>query len=371
MARKPNKVILPPVYARTIRGPRKTDGRWYWRAEVHEDGTRTVWTGWGTREEVARTVAVLVASGAHAATPEPDRREVRTVRDLMETWLGAEAERPNLKAKTLTVYRFFAKNIVKAIGDVALASLDLATMNRLRDARLTAKAAETAVNQEITILRRAWRWGAGMGLCADRTLPRPVLRVHLKRDKTTPTPDEVGRVIAHMQGWPRLAVIFLASTGARLDELASLRWKDIDLRRGEHGEIRFDGKTGPRPFPVPEALARELAMVAHRPPEGRVLAVGRDTARTALSQRYIPAACEAAGVRRFTPHGLRRMVVGILYRRTDPGTAGALLGHAAITAMRYYHQATPEGCAEAVKAARLGVFTSGRVLAFTGRDGGE
>jgi hypothetical protein len=64
---KPEKIRIGEVHARPIRprGARGTqDGRWYWRAEVFtgEDGkSRTVWTGWATREEA---IAAISLAGA-------------------------------------------------------------------------------------------------------------------------------------------------------------------------------------------------------------------------------------------------------------------------------------------------------------------
>ena len=37
------------VRCRAIRGPK--DGRWYWRAERHKHGRKTVWSGWATAAE--------------------------------------------------------------------------------------------------------------------------------------------------------------------------------------------------------------------------------------------------------------------------------------------------------------------------------
>ena len=60
--RKPAKLKLDPVTAYPRRGPR--EGRWYWQAVRREGGKQiTVWTGWGTRDEVRRTLAALVAGG--------------------------------------------------------------------------------------------------------------------------------------------------------------------------------------------------------------------------------------------------------------------------------------------------------------------
>ena len=90
--KKPSKVEVGRVKVRALRargtrGPQ--DGRWYWRAEVYEDGgSRTVWTGWASRDEVVVEVADLVARDA-LDKPRQQETTVATVRDLLETWTAA------------------------------------------------------------------------------------------------------------------------------------------------------------------------------------------------------------------------------------------------------------------------------------------
>ena len=59
---------------------------------------------------------------------------------------------------------------------------------------------------------------------------------------------------------------------------------------------------------------------------------------------------------RFTPHGLRRMVVSRLMRaRVDPGTAAVLTGHSVQVMLRhYYQQITDDDRRAAVEQANLG-----------------
>ena len=87
--------------------------------------------------------------------------------------------------------------------------------------------------------------------------------------------------------------------------------------------------------------------------------------RAHLSAKYIRPACERAGVRRFTPHALRRAAVDAFMRAgVDIGTAAAITGHSPQVMLKYYRQATDEDCRRAITVAQLGLLQTGKVVAF-------
>ena len=70
--------------------------------------------------------------------------------------------------------------------------------------------------------------------------------------------DEVGKVLAELEGVPRLVCMALYGAGLRLTEGLSLRVKDLDLRRGEI--LVRDGKGAKdRVTMLPASIARPLA----------------------------------------------------------------------------------------------------------------
>ena len=59
MSRRPAPLVVGPLRAAAIRGPR-ADGRWYWRARRYVDGAESCpWTGWASRVEAERQLAAL------------------------------------------------------------------------------------------------------------------------------------------------------------------------------------------------------------------------------------------------------------------------------------------------------------------------
>ena len=98
-----------------------------------------------------------------------------------------------------------------------------------------------------------------------------------------------------------------------------------------------------------------------------MLGVAHKTVTNGLCSIYLKRACEAAQVRRFTPHGLRRHAVDSLIRAgIDVGTAARLLGHSPEVMLRAYRQPTMTDMRDALSRTGLGTLPEGKVLVFPG-----
>ena len=108
-----------------------------------------------------------------------------------------------------------------------------------------------------------------------------------------------------------------------------------------------------------------LRQWGERDPDAPVLGVSPKRPRAQLSQRYIKPACQAAKVRRFTPHGLRRAAVDLMATAgVDIGTACAITGHSPRVMLEHYRSATRADRRRAVSAAALGALPEGKVIPF-------
>ncbi len=106
----------------------------------------------------------------------------------------------------------------------------------------------------------------------------------------------------------------------------------VDL---EAGLIELQGKTGARIVPLRSDLISLLSSLDQS--TSTVLGVSTLTARHPGG--YLAPACEAAGVRYFTMHGLRRLAVDRLAPAgIDIGTAAAILGHKPEIMLAKYRQ---------------------------------
>ena len=175
----------------------------------------------------------------------------------------------------------------------------------------------------------------------------------------SPTPAEAAAAIRAMppDDW-RLAVRIVAATGARIGEVAGLRSMDLDPHRGRLalGATEGASKTGMRWFPLDAATLRALAGREGRAREP-LLDFGGVTAPIQGLQCRLERACRVAQVPRFTPHALRRMVIGrLLNAGVDPATAASLTGHSIDVMLKYYRDVTEEGRRAAAERAMLGVL---------------
>ena len=363
--RRPKKLIVGRVRARVIRGPhRDGSGRWYWRAEVNESGsTRTVWSGWEHRDTIEAMMVDLVARNAlESSSP---KETVETIQDLMECWVGSQKKRADLAPDSYRNYKSRGHRIVPIIGDVKLDRIDVTTIERFRDVRLRQGDAASTVKQDLKALRAAWRWGRELGFCPMKDLPTIRLKAKSVREKYTPPIDDIIAVLHELDGWPRLALRLLFATGARVGEISELQWKHIDFN-SQNPSITLRGKTGKRCMPILSEVMTALADCRDdAPDDAGIFGVSPKMVRSRLGPKYLARACENAGVKRFTPHGLRRAAVDALQRQgVDIGTAAELLGHSPQVMLQYYRQSTMEDRRRAIAMTRLGSLDTGAVIPF-------
>ncbi len=382
--RRPATIQLDRVKCRVIRGPR--EGRWYWQAVVYENaGQRTVWTGWATRADAVQELSALIASGGTTPKAQVTGR-LNTVRELVSAWwaLGVEP-RSDIGRYTKRNYRLAARHWVTTCGDVRVDHVGVETMTAHRDLRLRKGAATSTVKRELVAMLTCWAWARDRGHVPDRRLAMVALEDVPVRDRHTPSEMDVRRVLAvldatprrHSRGlvtWPWMAVHLLAATGARIGEIAGLRWADVDLVQGLlliRGKRSRRNRSGVREVPVERALVTLLqawrgrqAVEACLDPS-RVLGVASRTVEVSLSGNYLKLACEQAGVRSFTPHGLRRYAEDRLANSgVDIAEYAAILGHSPAVALAHYRRATTDSMRRAVEGASMALAGSPRVLPF-------
>ena len=420
-AKKPSTIIIEPVRARAIRGPHKTNPKsFYWRGEVHHNGTTdTLWTGWGTRKEVRERLTDLIAAkGLDRLVAESNVRRgvvahIDRVELLMRAWIAWWEDNPEAKQTTVRSYRFAAKRIVRRIGTVRVARLDLpaleryrrdhiktwkadkqkelvAVEDRLREAQehLPAvagtdhdPAARKAVDKlsgrlsrlqrrverpalsglalDLTALNAAWNWARDrIDGFPNRRLPIKAVLPSKKEireaiDDHRPTPADFWKVVGHLDGWAKRAVLLLAATGARKTEIAMARWEHFDP--DDRMLTIADSKTGKRGVALPVETVEMLLGEQPEPARGRILReVTVATVQSGLPQR-LRNACAEAGVTYFTVQSIRRMVTDLLFAAgTDPSAVAAQLGNSPQIQMENYRRVTPADKKRAVALAGLG-----------------
>lgn len=298
----------------------------------------------------------------------PDNAEAtRTKRppaleDLVARWLDHVQRRVDLAPTTIVTYARVGQHLAtwgasRAVGDIDLAEYAVT--------RREADVAPRTIALELRVAASLFRWARQTeAVSADAVVHIPKVRVDAGAfvlNHATPTPADAAKALAAMPDdeWRRAAFL-IARTGARVGEVVTLRGCDLDERgrRIAFGNVKGASKTGLRWFPLDTASLQDLAGRSGR---GAAPLFDFDdvTAPIQALDRRIGRACHDAGVTPFTPHGLRRMVVGRLIRaRVDPGTAASLTGHSVQVMLLHYQQVTDEDRRSAAELANLGVLDS-------------
>ena len=277
--------------------------------------------------------------------------------DIVRKWLLHSERRVDLAASTKVEYRRVAGTLLAFTCERDDANALLAYVEHRRAAGM----APRTIALELRVVSVVTHW-------ATRTLeapPPPVLpRVHVDANRfalnhRTPTPAEAAAALRAMQrdDW-RLAARLIATTGARIGEVVHLRSVDVDEAawRVAFGATEGASKTGMRWFPLDAASLRGLAGRLGRGREP-LFDFGGVKAPIQGLQRCPQRACQVAGVPRFTPHGLRRMVIGRLLRaQVEPATAVALTGHSIEVMLKHYREVTDDDRRLAAERAMLGVL---------------
>ena len=368
----PQRVTKPEVQrhhnlsATVVRGPKVEHGevRWYWRidrcanAALGVTERETVFHKWLTVTEAQSELADLVIRGAHRAQMVFSGRRIVTFADLIKADEEAQGEPAHLCAATHVRRAERRRWLTKLLGHKAILQTSKDELERMFLGTITAGRAHLSVKKEAEFLLRAWRWAFDERIVAVKPPPKLELGSVNTEPPATPTRAQVNAIIQALDGEQRLIVQVLASTGARIGEVVSLRRCDYDTHT--HW-LTVNGKTGPRRIPIDETLRDVLAARA----DGTTSSLfnwGSKSARAVEQgdwiRRAIERACRRLNLPSFTPHSFRRAAVNFFIDHGfDPKVVAVLLGHSVNVAMEYYRTPTPEQIERMVMAARPGEFS--------------
>jgi len=368
--RKPTKLTVDPIHARVIRSRDKAP-RHYWRAEVYRDGSsRTVWSGWTTRDELRQRLARMVQDGTWREKRPTLRAvvEITVLYDLLDYYAGwldemDESPAPPLRPRSRAAYRSGVTRASGVGGDIAVSRLaDPGVVDSLFTALKRAGFSDRSSGQSVACVGRAVKWGHQRGLVSLASIA--VLRRKLEpcREAHIPTHAEVGAVLATLDpnDWRRCGLELIWLTGLRIHELARLRPHDIGQ---DVIHVPRETKTGARKVPLVPAARLVLARLADRPPHssGTLLGVSERTADTSIGN-WVRRERTKLKQRRWTPHSLRH---AFAQRAADTGRikdAAAILGHSEATMLKIYNRSSEDGRAAVTGAMGLRGFGGGEVI---------
>ena len=347
--RRPKPIEFEELVCRPIRAPSKREPAWYWRATRRGGDRPTVWTGRGSREDVRALLLRLLADGLPERTDlQPADQRCETVTDLLEFFVGERDGRTDLRPHSKRAVRNSAKRVKRTVGEVAIDRISTVTLEEHRDRALASGSSTGTVREDWNTLQAAVRWGQTRELVAGSVvLRRPKMTHRPVREVYIPEREEVEQVIAALGNWRRIVTLLLAETGARRDEIVTLRWEDVDLKGGWI-TIRATKTAETRRVPLPASVTSELRQWRLRTPGPRVVTCHDQSARSAL-YRSLQKTCARLEQPMISPQSLRR------FRERELSRAGVgvevfaqILGHSPTVALTYYLRATDDDLRAAV-----------------------
>jgi integrase len=294
------------------------------------------------------------------------RRNSETVAELADRFLAEHGAR--LRPKTLVNYRRITnRHVLPVLGRHKVKSVTFTDIDRLHR-RISATApyqANRCLALLSTMLAMAIRWH----MRADN----PCTGVGRNKEHGREwylTGDELARLLAALDGYrdQRTAAIFklLLLTGARLGEVLSMRWEDVDLGTGTwtkpHGRTKQKEQHA---VPLSAAARTILAKLAAKKPDpsGFIFPAGRGASGPMRTvEKPWKTICQAAGITGLRTHDLRHNYAAQL---ASSGVAlytiGKLLGHRKPGTTARYSHLTDTALREATE--RAGAILSGKPAA--------
>lgn len=322
-------------------------GDYQWEAQVRRKGFPPQSKTFNTRADAelwAATVESEMGRGVFIDRSEAERNTLGEIIGRFVMEFAPHHYKPRQDGKE--AWRFQCQHLNKALGQYSLAALDQKLVAHYRDQRLSTVASST-VRKELFMLSKILKFAETE--CAIN-LPRgnPVEKVRIPADSKSRDrrldEDEWRRLELECRKsrniylWP--AVQLAVETGMRQNELLTLTWQNIDLKR----RIAFlwDTKTEARAVPLSPAA---ISVLERLPQSIRrtVIPLQRMTLFHAFQ-----AACSRASVENFTWHDLRHEALSRLAERGDMSVLelAAISGHKTVQMLKRYTHLQAEKLAE-------------------------
>lgn len=287
---------------------------------------------WATIIESEMERGVFVSRTAAEATLVKDVLQ-RFATEILPTKRSEQSDKSRIK--TLT----------EAFGDYRLASLNSTQVARFRDQRLKVVGPQSVIH-EINLLNRVLKTATmDWGIALPGGLPTTQVRKPVKprgRDRRV-TEEEITRITENTESTELRTIVTLAvETGMRRSELASLTWKETDLKK----QTVYLPKTKtdvPRTVPLSRAAVNALQVLGIKH-EGRIFNLQAESMSQAFERACEPHRANISGVRF---HDLRHEATSRLFEKgLNVMEVAAITGHKTLDMLKRYTHLRAEDLAK-------------------------
>ncbi|MBA5604956.1 site-specific integrase [Duganella sp. FT3S] len=298
-----------------------------------------------TKEADARRWATIIESemerGVFVSRSEA---EATLVKDILQRF--ATEILPTKRSEQSDKSRI--KTLIEAFGDYRLASLNSTQVATFRDQRLQVVGPQSVIH-EINLLNRALKTASmDWGIALPGGIPTAQIRKPTKprgRDRRV-TQTEITKILTATESMELRTIIALAvETGMRRNELASLVWEEIDLKK-QTAHIPVTKTDVPRTVPLSKAAIKALKDFGVKE-EGRVFGLQPESISQAFER-----ACEPhrANVRDVRFHDLRHEATSRLFEKgLNVMEVAAITGHRTLDMLKRYTHLRAEDLARKLR----------------------
>ncbi len=243
--------------------------------------------------------------------------------------------------KSFRERRYRVQQLVAKYGNLPLTDFNTKVIKQLKD-ELRGKNKPATVNRMLSLVKNMFEKAASeeYGMVSGEVLQRVRTVKSIKEENERSeylSKEQCQELIDVCSPHLKPIVITALNTGARREEILSLQWKQVDLKRGF---IKLNktknGKS--KTIPINETLRATLESIPHGP-ESLYVFTDRNGNRYKSVDTSFPTACRRAGIADFHFHDLRHTFASQLAEAKVPlATLNRLLGHKRlVSTMRYAH----------------------------------
>lgn len=334
----------------------------YWRTSWYDDDGKRRWKTFGNAKKVKKTDAqTKYAAWLREFHTDPAVRNPNRTGLTVEVLAGkyqAHADdyyrRDGVPTREATNIKHALAPLISECGNLLASEFTPSNLRQVCQVMIDKKLARRTINQRVTKIRRAFKWGVSQELVPSNVWHGLEAVEPLKYGRTDAkeTQDVEPAPAAHIEkvrpvvSAPVRAMIDLQLlTGMRPGEVRIMRGCDLDMvgvswrYRPEHHKTEHHGKErcivlGPlaieivRPFLVHD-LSRYLFRSSHH--AATTPCYTRDSYYRAIAR-----ACERVGVPRWSPGQLRHNFATRMRKQYGLETAQVLLGHTKLETTQVY-----------------------------------
>ena len=204
-----------------------------WRAKYYLNGHRYATPAFDDKMEAERCRAALEAERRAGTLKPPAAIKATNFKEYAHTWVEQHRTSkgkplaPRTKAENLRML----SNGLSFFNPYSLTDIDAPLIRKWHAQRCKNAGATTAGN-EARVLKAILQTAVNDDVLEKNPVPGELTRSKTGKEHRAPTTGELKRILDHLEGQWRVAVLIAAFGGLRAGELSALERRDIEVRNG-------------------------------------------------------------------------------------------------------------------------------------------